>query len=147
MRLLALDRAAEAESLLAQGTPDTENLLLRALANRELQRWADAEIVARQLLQVSPQDMLALEILGDALHQQRKYDAAIETYRAMLESFSSDAVAAASVHVQLAKVYMDTGDRRSAWQQFELAERLDPRQVAHVRAYQRSIIQSGCQLR
>lgn len=143
MQLLSIDRAAEAEQLLSQLAPCTEVWLLRALCAREVQRWESVERAARAVLASAPADRLAMELLGESLHRQRRYDEAIAVYRPLLDNNQSAADAA--IHVRMAKVFMDEGDRTMALHHLEAAKRLDD--SLQVVTHERSILQNSCSLR
>ena len=148
MQLLSIDRPIEAESTLATLTDNQSTLLLKAITARELKRWDKVQELSLALIQESPDDRLPHELLGEAFHAQRKFDEAIAAYEHVLAAGGSQpAVADALIHVRIAKVYMDRGNRASALQHFNMARQLAPALQAESLTYQRSILQSSCSLR
>lgn len=143
MQLLSIDRAAEANQLLSRLAPCAEVWLLRALCAREVQRWESVERATRAVLDSASADRLAMELLGESLHHQRRYDEAIAVYRPLLDNNQSPADAA--IHVRMAKAFMDKGDRTMALQHLEAAKRLDD--TIQVITHERSILQNSCSLR
>lgn len=143
MQLLSIDRAAEANQLLSRLAPCAEVWLLRALCAREVLRWDLVERAARAVLDSAPADRLAMELLGESLHHQRRYDEAIAVYRPLLGNNQSPVDAA--IHIQMAKAFMDKGDRTMALKHLEAAKRLDD--TIQVITHERSILQNSCSLR
>ena len=58
-----------------------ERLLRDAHIQRMRQQFAAAETLCRQALEVSPDDLMGLEMLGDLLLEKGSLDGALETYR------------------------------------------------------------------
>lgn len=61
-----------------------EQLLRDAHIARMRRQWAEAETLCRRALDLSPDDGMGLEMLGDLLHEKGDLDGALERYRAAL---------------------------------------------------------------
>lgn len=74
------------DSSLAPDTPSrVEQLLRDAYIQRMRQQFAVAETLCRQALELNPDDVQGLELLGDLLQEKGSTDGALEQYRKALE--------------------------------------------------------------
>ncbi len=115
----------------------SRNTLLRALANRELKRWDVVEQVTRQLIAATPRDQLSNELLGESLHRQRKYQEAACVYEELLRGGEHKGVSTASLHIRLAKLLMDQGDRTGAARHLEQARISSPEHAVESETHQK----------
>jgi len=72
------------EDLAPTDAKRAENLLRDAHIQRMRQQWAAAETLCRQALELVPEDLMGLEMLGDLLLDKGSTENALETYRKAL---------------------------------------------------------------
>jgi tetratricopeptide (TPR) repeat protein len=105
--------------------PNVNGYLFLGNAYTYLGRFGDAVSAYRQAIRLKPDEVTAYTQLGVAYDYLKQYGEAIEAWQQAIRLKPNDAKA----HYGLVRAYLAIGDKRAAFEQAEIASRLDEKAV------------------
>lgn len=149
MRLLSLSRYEEADQLLLNANVyDSQVLLLRAIAARELYAFDKTELLCKEILAANSSNTewrnpLVDQLLGESLVGQRKIREAIACFEAAIEKHPESR---GDFEMRLGTLFREAGDPLQAINHFKKALKADPSLEQDVSRLIRGLKSNSCRL-